>query len=319
MTSIHSLPAPLPLYIAMQLSDLKSLDALRRSSSLFAAVFAQHAVELLEQLMLLTLHEGVIIRIRGYILLLAYRSRWKQTENVTESLYESASTPLPKDTPTEAISLALRAFSYLHDLWTSIAMEKLAQLYELPHRHSKEVPYLIEHYYSADYITYKVPAVSPLYWVEEQRGLHALFHFRNCALLDHTLSASSKPFGKFSFEHECIQFFAAYMTKITRPGAPQPLNWQAPSIKPSQDDDRDQVWASDDFSDASSATRGWRTFRRNCCSVRPTPLVTEDWSKFRNLGLGLWSWKRLSRDLELVNLPAKSRPPRIRGQVSTLR
>lgn len=79
MASLESLSAPLPLFIASYLPDLKALDALRQSSALFVAVFARHAVELLEHVTLATLHEEAILELRAHVLLMADFDRWRHT------------------------------------------------------------------------------------------------------------------------------------------------------------------------------------------------------------------------------------------------
>jgi hypothetical protein len=47
MASLETLPAPFPLCIIKLFPDLKALDALTRSSTIFANVFTQHAAEIL--------------------------------------------------------------------------------------------------------------------------------------------------------------------------------------------------------------------------------------------------------------------------------
>lgn len=86
MASLESLPAPLTLFIAKDLTDLKALDALRQSSALFVAVFAGHAVELLEHLMLATLHQELILELRAHVLLMADFDRRRHTDMAVERL-----------------------------------------------------------------------------------------------------------------------------------------------------------------------------------------------------------------------------------------
>jgi len=103
MASLESLPAPLPLFIAKDLPDLKALDALRQSSALFVAVFTRHAVELLEHLMLATLHEELVSELRAHVLLVADLERWRRTDSAVERLYEDAQSPLARNMPAEAV------------------------------------------------------------------------------------------------------------------------------------------------------------------------------------------------------------------------
>lgn len=116
MTFLESLPAPLPLFIAKDLTDLRALDALRQSSVLFVAVFARHAVELLEHLMLATLHEQLILELRAHVLLMADFDRRRHTDMAVERLYKDANDPLLRNMPVEAVSLTLRTSSFLHSL-----------------------------------------------------------------------------------------------------------------------------------------------------------------------------------------------------------
>ncbi|KAK5678033.1 hypothetical protein LTS10_009202 [Elasticomyces elasticus] len=308
MASLHSLPAPLPLYLAKALPDLKALDGLRRSSTVYATVFSQHAVEILEHLMLATLHSDLVVEIRAYVLLLARRNRWRRTEDALEHLHEKAQAPLEKDTPTESVSLALRAFSLFHSLTRQVAMETLGDLYDLPHRHPQKQPRDLEQYNTFDGVPYDVPNPSPPQWIEEQRILQALFQLRSCALLGAAVDRPDTSTGnlsseRFSMTHECRSLFRAHLQTILRAPASARLDWQAPASAPSPGDPANIHWAEDTAASFTDPTRGWRTFHHNCCIDRPSPFKKDDWQVFGQLGMAVWSYRRLAEELQLMNFP----------------
>ncbi|KAK5700260.1 hypothetical protein LTR17_023066 [Elasticomyces elasticus] len=311
---LHSLPAPLPLYLAKSLPDLKALDALRRSSDMFAIVFAQHAAELLECLMLATLHNDTVVEIRVHVLLLTERSRWRQTEHAIDSLLENArAAPLDKTLPVEAISITLRTFSFLHSLFDRVATAKLKELYELPHRHSERQFVGLEDFKSLVGVLYDVPSPSPLHWIEEQRGLQSLFRMRSIALLGRDLPtpvpAGPRRFDSapFSLLHECLALMGEEDVHIAMhgPAAQQQASdrWKALAAPPSAQSAEDQRWASEDLLGFSISTMGWITFHSMICIDRPRPLTVKEWPVFSGLGLGMWSYRRLAEELELRNSP----------------
>ncbi|KAK5700170.1 hypothetical protein LTR17_023164 [Elasticomyces elasticus] len=300
MASLHSLPAPLPLYIAKLLPDLKALDALRRSSTMFAAVFALHAAELLEAVMLATLHSDTIVEIRLHVLLLTERSRWQQTDNAMDLLLETATAaPLDKNIPVEAISITLRTLSFLHALFDRVATAKLKELYELPHRHCERRFVGLEDFKSLVGIPYQVPPPSPLLWIEEQRGLQNLFRMRCIALLGQDLPTPVPPGPRrfdsapFSLLHECLGLMGEEDVHIAMhgPAAQQQAfdSWKALAAPPSTQNAEDQRWASEDLLGFSISTIG--------------PLTVKEWPVFSGLGLGVWSYRRLAEELELRNSP----------------
>ncbi|KAK5743027.1 hypothetical protein LTS12_024020 [Elasticomyces elasticus] len=325
MASLHSLPAPLPLYIAKLLSDLKALDALRQASTMFAAVFTLHAAELLEAVMLTTLHLDTVVEIRLHVLLLTKRSRWQQNDNAIDLLLETArAAPLDKTVPVEAISLTLRTFSFLHSLFHHVATAKLKELYELPHRHSERRFVGMEDFESLVGVPYQVPPPSPLHWTEEQRGLQSLFRMRNIALLGRNLP-TPVPAGPgrfdsspFSLINECRALMGEEDVHIAMhgPAAQQQVSdrWKALAAPPSAQSAEDQRWASEDLLEFWISTMGWRTFHSMICIDRPRPLTLNEWPVFSGLGLGVWSHRRLAEELELRNSP---RPPGWRNTASS--
>ncbi|KAK4897719.1 hypothetical protein LTR27_004491 [Elasticomyces elasticus] len=314
MASLHSLPAPLSLYIAKLLPDLKALDALRRSSTLFAAVFTLHAAELLEAVMLATLHLDTIVEIRLHVLLLTECSRWQHTDNAMDVLLETATaSPLDKTIPIEAISMTLRTFSFLHSLFDRIATAKLKELYGLPHRHSERRFVGMEDFKSLVGVPYDVPSPSPLHWIEEQRGLQSLFRMRCIALLGQDLPTPVPPGPRrfdsapFSLLHECLALMGEEDVHIAMhgPAAQQQASdrWKALAAPPSAQSAEDQRWASEDLLGFSISTIGWITFHHMICIDRPRPLTVKEWPVFSGLGLGVWSYRRLAEELELRNSP----------------
>ncbi|KAK5677651.1 hypothetical protein LTS10_009534 [Elasticomyces elasticus] len=304
MASLHSLAAPQPLYIAKLLPDLKALDALRHSSTMFAAVFALHAAELLEAVMLTTLHLDTVVEIRLYVLLLTERSRWQQTDNAMDLLLEIARVPLNETLSVEAISITLRTFSFLHSLFHHVATTKLKELYELPHGHSERNAVGMEDFKSLVGVPYHVPPPSPLHWIEEQRGLQSLFRMRNIALLGRDLPtpvpAGPRRFDSapFSLVNECRALMGEELVHTVMHGLTTQASvcWKAQSAE-------DQRWASEDLLGFSISTMGWRTFHNMICIDRPRPLTVKDWPVFSGLGLGVWSYRRLAEELELRNSP----------------
>ncbi|KAF2719638.1 hypothetical protein K431DRAFT_305076 [Polychaeton citri CBS 116435] len=307
MASVYSLPAPIPLFIAKLLPDLKALDALRQSCSLFAVVFARHAVELLEHVMLATLHEDTIVELRTYVLVSADRRRWQQTEGAMEHLHANANAPLDRGVSIEAVSLALRAFSALHSLCSQVVERKFDELYGLPHQHptTNLVNRSLEYLLNAESVAYDVPTPWPVDWIEEQRILQALFHLRSCALLgqdpDRLITRPGRRIPGFSLVHECSHLFDACVLEIVRRTTvlPQQSDWQAPAATPLAHCDPSRRHVHDEFCKTSWKTYGWLIFHAPLCHVRPTPFTPDDWPVFRELGLGVWSRRRLEEDLEL--------------------
>jgi hypothetical protein len=309
MASLESLPAPLPLYIAKDLPDLKALDALRHSSALFASVFARHAVELLEHLMSTTLHEETITELRVHVLLVVDLPRCRRTDMAVEKLYEDSQSPLPRAIPVEAISLTLRTFSFLHFLGGQVTEAKLLELYALPHYTSK-CNYDISSFYTTEGTPYDVPAPSPLDWTEEQRILKSLFHIRIHALLGlqiHQPPPLSRCLWKFSLVYECYRLFKDNLPEITQISIPtSPSCWRAPA---SRSVEHLQDWPND--SDLTGNTTGWTLFHARCAlrSHLRSPMSHTDWIVFSDLGMAIWSQRRLALDLALVHTPRRVRDP----------
>ncbi|KAM0702273.1 hypothetical protein Q7P35_011183 [Cladosporium inversicolor] len=314
MASLKSLPAPLPLLIAKELPDLKALDALRSASPLFTAVYTLHAAELLEYLMLATLHEVTIIEIRAHaLLLMAGFSRRRPSDDDVERLYERAQNPLTKDVPVEAISLTLRTFAFLHSLGSRVATAKLQELYALPHRHAKAGFVSVSQYHATDGIPYDVPTPSPLDWTEEQRILKGLFQIRIYALLGrqiHQPPPLDIAVWQFSIVYECYRLFEDHLPEITQTSVPELLYcWQAPAARCDQNL---QVWPND--LQITEHTIGWQTFHGRCAlrsHAGRSPLSRTDWIYYSDLGMALWSHRRLALDLALVRRVRNPRSDRV--------
>lgn len=315
MASLESLPAPLPLFIAKDLPDLKALDNWRRSSALFVAIFAKHAVELLEHLMLATLHEDLISELRAHVLLMADLGRWRRTDMAEDRLYENAQSPLPRNMPVEAVSQTLRTFSFLHFLGGQVAEAKLQELYALPH-YSSKCGFNTPSYYTTEGTPYEVPAPGFLDWTEEQRVLKSLFHIRNYALLGleiHQPPAQPRALWKFCIVYECYRLFEDHLSEITQTPIPTaPSCWRAPAPRC---DEHLQDWPND--GNITDTTDGWRFFHARCAlrSAFRSPMSHTDWIVFSDLGMAIWSHRRLVLDLALVDRkrrrthkPAESRP-----------
>lgn len=304
MASLESLPAPLPLLIAKALPDLKALDALRRVSALFALIFDMHAAELLEHLMVTTLHEETIIEIRAHVLLVAGCRRWRGTVSPVEHLYESAQSSLPKDVPTEAIALTIRTLSFLHSIGGQVAEEKLQELYALPHRRVIGSFSTISSFYGTEGTPYDVPPPSPLNWIEEQRILKSLFHIRIHALLG--LQIQQPPphpqnlnLWQFSIVYECYRLYENHLPEITRRAIhTTSSSWKAPATRCNE---HEQDWPEDLTLTQKSV--GWAVFHTRCAlrSFGRSPISHTDWVVFSDLGLAIWSHRRLFLELALVH------------------
>lgn len=309
MASLESLPVPLPLLIAKELPNVKALDSLRQTSALWAAVFARHAVELLEHLMLTTLHVETIPEIRVHVLLMTDVHKWRRTDTAVEELYADAQKPLPRDTPIDAVSLTIRAFSFLHSLGDRVAAAKLQELYALPHYVSK-CNYNIPTFYTTEGTLYDVPAPSPLNWTEEQRILKSLFHIRNHALLGlqiHQPTSSPRTLWEPSITYECYRLFEDHLPETTQTTMPMTLScWQAPA---SRCDNNLEDWPND--SELTGITTGWQVFHTRCAfrSHLRSPMSHTDWTVFSDLGMGIWSHRRLAMDLKLVHKTRRTREP----------
>ena len=209
--------------------------------------------------MLATLHAETVVELRAYVLLTASRSRWRHAPDARDRLRENAQTPLDRTTPAEAVSLALRTFSYLHTLCTRVANVKLKELYAL------------EDFHSLTGIPYEVPSPSPLHWIAEQRAIASLFVIRSYVLLG--LDAPPIPLtergaAKCSVVRECYHFFGAYMDDITGERTPEDICWHANATIAPQTGDG--LWQTE--SDVGGTTDGWVIFRLQCCRQRVCPL-----------------------------------------------
>lgn len=176
MASLEAPSAPLPLYIAKDLADLKSLHALRLSSSTFTAVFNLHAAELFEHLAAKNLSEEMLIELRAYTLLL----NQPQTDPGLELLYSAAKDSLPRNTSPSAIGHTLHSLAVSSTTCISVFSRKLERLYSLPssaHQHLAERSGHNQAYYRLEAVTlqpgrmYNLPAPIPLEWDEQQRLL----------------------------------------------------------------------------------------------------------------------------------------------------
>lgn len=307
MASLESLPAPLPLLIAKDLLDIKALDSLRQTSALWAAVFTRHAVELLEHLMLTMLHEETIFEMRVHVLLMGDVRRERYADTAVEDLYANAQNPLPRITPIDAVSLTLRRFSFLHSLGKRVAAAKLQELCALPH-YSSKCNYNIPTFYTTKGTPYEVPTPSPLDWTEEQRILKSLFHIRNHALLGLQINQPPplpRALWEPSITYECYRLFEDHLPAITQTSIPKtPSGWQAPA---SRCDNHLEDWPND--SELTGITTGWQVFHTRCAfrSHLRSPMSHTDWTVFSDLGMAMWSHRRLAMELELVHKTRRTR------------
>jgi hypothetical protein len=309
MASLESLPAPLPLLIAKELPDIKALDSLRQTSALWATVFARHAVELLEHLMLTTLHEETIFEMRVHVLLMGDIHRERRTGLAVSKLHQDAQNPLPRNVPVGAISLTIRTFSFLHAFGGCVATAKLQELYALPHYTSK-CNYNIPTFYTTEGPPYDVPPPTPLDWTEEQRILKSLFHIWNHALLGlqiHQLPPLPRALWKPSIVYECYRLFEDHLPAITQTSVPTtPSCWQAPA---SRCDNHLEDWPNN--SELTGIATGWQVFHTRCAfrSHLRSPMSHTDWTVFSDLGMAIWSHRRLAMELKLVHKTRRTRDP----------
>ncbi|KAK5694295.1 hypothetical protein LTR97_009917 [Elasticomyces elasticus] len=300
MATIYSLPAPLPLHIAKLVPDLKALDALRQSCGLFAAIFDQHAVELLEYVMLHTLDPGVVMEMRMHVLCLTNGDLWRETDDALSQLRKQAAAPLQGDTPVQAIATTLRTYSYLHSLCFRVATEKLDELYALPHRHPTHPGYVDYRHHIGE--LYEVPRPSKPHWIEEQRMLRSLLHLRNRGLLDHGLvtpvASPDSHFFSYFYDpvHEVQRFFEPCSQAITTGTIVSVVDWQASPTAPSPGFSCGARWVSAVLQEGI----GWEIFHGPTRLMSGTALEKEDWLVFQELGLGIWSDERLADELHLL-------------------
>ncbi|KAK3650950.1 hypothetical protein LTR56_006001 [Elasticomyces elasticus] len=302
MATIYSLPAPLPLHIAKLAPDLKALDALRQSCGLFAAIFDQHAVELLEYVMLHTLEPGVVMEIRMHALCFTNGDLWRERNNALDQLRKQAAAPLQSDTPVKAVTKALRTFSCLHSLCFRVATEKLDELYALPHRHPTHPPGIDYRHHTGE--PYEVPKPSKPSWLEEQILMRSLLHLRNRGLLGRGLVAPvaspESPFFTHFFDrvHEVQRFFEPYLQATTTGPIFPVVDWQAAPTAPSPG----LIPGNYSLSALLQNGLGWEIFHSPTRLLSGTPLVKEDWPVFQELGLGIWSDERLADELQLLDV-----------------
>lgn len=132
MTPIEEFPMPFPLYIMKDLTDLKSLDSLCRSSPRFNVIFHVYAAEVVEHIMRETLQDEVIVELRAHTLVLLQRPSQLQTESDFSMLYERANRTFDSTTPVMAISDTIRTFSWISSICDMIMRMKLDELRALP-------------------------------------------------------------------------------------------------------------------------------------------------------------------------------------------
>jgi len=211
--------------------------------------------------------------------------------------------------------MTLQTFSFLHSLGGQVAEAKLQELYALPH-YSSKCGFDTPSYYATEGIPYDVPAPSSLDWTEEQRVLKSLFHIRNHALLGleiHQPPSQPRALWRFCIVYECYRLFEDHLYEITQMSiATSPSCWRVPAPRC---DEHLQDWPND--SNITGTTDGWRFFHARCAlrSAFRSPMSHTDWIVFSDLGMAIWSHRRLVLDLALVGRkrrrarkPAESRP-----------
>lgn len=320
MASIETLPAPFPLYIAKLLPDLKSLDAIRRASPLFAAVFTAHAAELVEHLMQNTLLEDVSVEIRAHILLLT-EGNTPQSPEELESLYAKARNNLPRSTSAIVISKVLRKFTLSHSLVTEIFEMKLSRIRSLPHEHIKDKNFRYANSRSTPHqelrgIPYHLPDPSPPYWTEEQRLFRGLWRLKTYRILGcpkHfpalVLTGDKRQdwaADEIEDVNECIRMLRNadtsadhVRTPVWRALAPIPTSSGLPNYI-------SREWpvnVEDSIRCLQRCSLACRWFHGPCLRIYFSPLLDADWRVFRRLGLGIWADRRVKEEFELMGWP----------------
>ncbi|KAK5744028.1 hypothetical protein LTR17_002366 [Elasticomyces elasticus] len=307
MVCLESLPAELMLCILESLPDLKALDALQRSSIASAAVFSRYAPEILELVMAASLHIDTAVAIRIYVLLVADRHRSFQHD--LESLRTIAEAPIDPRISPDVILEALSTFTYFNTLCYEVAIDKLEKLYALPHRHSRRGELRRpQDYDRSDGIEFEVPDPGSLAWIEEQRIMKSLFELRSRGLLNLGPETPENAHSHyivdaFSMVVQCQELFKDHLDSIMHADIPQECSWIAPAVIPNSE-------TGNQFHDSQKmeSSYGWFNYHAWCVRGGLTPLKAEDWPYFRELGLGIWSFRRLVEDLRLVEDTIQDRP-----------
>ncbi|KAK5710755.1 hypothetical protein LTR17_018736 [Elasticomyces elasticus] len=295
------------LCILESLPDLKALGALRRSSIASAAVFSRYAPEILEVVMAACLHMDTVVAIRIYLLIVADRHRSSQPG--LDFLRTNAEAPIDPIISRDVILEALSTFTYLHTLCCEVATDKLEKLYALPHRHSRRDELRRpQDYHHSDGIEFEVPDPESLAWIEEQRVMSSLFELRSRGLLNLGLGIPKNAHSHyivdaFSMVVQCQKLCKNYLDSIMHANIPQESNWNAPAVILHSE-------TGNQFHDSQNmeSSYGWFDYHAWCVRGGLTPLKAEDWPYFRELGLGIWSFRRLVEDLRLVEGTIQDRP-----------
>lgn len=316
MASIETLPAPLPLQILKELSDLKSLDALRRSSPCFNAVFRCFAVEVLEHLMQQTLLPSVIVEFRVYILLLLDKADRVKSYEDFDKIYAQAQKPLARQTPTTVISLALRTFTFHASACCTILQRKLQHLEALPHERPGSNQRAVKDH---DWINragtpYTITESWPPDWIEEQRTLCATLRMLNirytgCSITSIPLMRhmTRGDIWRVDEMEEMSRSFRELRADGTLPQASdysRPLSWDALAAPRPVGQGCREV---QEFR-ISSPTKGFGYFHdKYLVHGRDLghPIMNANWAVFRRLGVGIWSSRRLSESLHLIWCPGR--------------
>ncbi|KAF1348669.1 hypothetical protein BDV97DRAFT_399232 [Delphinella strobiligena] len=333
MASLEDLPAPLPLYIARHLADLKSLDSLRRASPLFNIIFHQHAAELVEDLMCKTLIDEVIIEFRAYTLLSLHKSHGYVTESDFNMLYEQAKKPFDATTSVMAISHPLRKFSFLASICNIILRTKLDDLHALPHEHLKDKkPHGQQVLDKLAASPYSIPEAAPPDWVEQQRFLRALWRMRVssklCGVANDfatrklplmpraALPQQQRPNWLADEIEEAASSFGDLQAAGSVPNDYSvPPSWDALADVPlptSKSSSIAIVWGQTlelSTGSAQSQSYGFHYYHLTSHRDPRSPLASTDWNTLRRLGFGLWSNRRLAEELDMKNYPKDLNPP----------
>jgi hypothetical protein len=301
MSHLNDLPAPFPLEILKRLPDLKSLDASRRSSQLFAILFANHAAEILESIMQASLSDDVATKVRLYILALIWRKEGYSRNTTVPRLEIQAMNPLPRRTSAIAISYVVRKLCFLASAGELILEEKLSHLQTLSHEHLGDASYNYTSGRAAPTsgIRYTVQNLSPPIWSEQQRMLRAMVISRILHIWPRHLSSRQwleDDVLEMDTSFEQLQFNGTIQTDESSPMSWQPLADPPPRTK--------QVRRCETFESSNEgvnySSHGYVWFH-SICHRWYSPFQDRDWDVFRRLGFGFWSHKRLAVELEMSN------------------
>jgi len=333
MAGAVAVPIEIALLVLEQVQDLKSLDALRRTSGSFAEGFRMIGAKLVSNLMTSSLDKRLMREMAVYAQIIARRLHKPKAKEPTEEEIKVLYThrELAGDMSPVLISHLLHTFSAVASHTDAILYKCLNDFRDLPHEHlaDKHFFYTRPGLPSRCYIpeigqAYHVREPRPLDWDEQQRMLIAVWRAVNHRLLGRptTLPSFNPPSSRklvqlwMKMDHrvDAFEFAVGCLESVDARPSEFPILWHAlPSLPAEMTTTTERAWNLDRDGMRSGLAfpgPGYSFFRLNRANLRHSPLRGAEWKHLRRFGLGIWNLRRLVEELELENGPRELSPPR---------